>query len=154
MEKKIFASIVVLSLLLLAGCTGDEDLVCVGDACALPDAVPVAEKTVVLVSFWGDGCPHCAAEKVFLDEMQAKYPGLDVVYIETWKDQGNQELFQRMARAYGITARGVPTSFLGDLEPIVGFSEQMESDLEERIKTCILDGCPDPHLKLNGTDST
>ncbi len=106
------------------------------------------QDKVVIYFFWGDGCPHCAAQKPFLENMEDKYPQLDVKSFETWNNQENQKLFQEMAAAYGIEARGVPTTFIGDYHPIVGYSESMADDIEEKILSCLEDGCIDPIEKM------
>lgn len=105
-----------------------------------------AEKTTVYF-FWGEGCPHCATEKPFLEEMEQKYPQLEVKSYETWKNKDNMELFEQVAQAYGIQARGVPTTFIGDNEPIIGFAEYMADDMESKIISCLEEGCVDPGVK-------
>ncbi|MFW5884991.1 MAG: hypothetical protein ACOCUF_02070 [Patescibacteria group bacterium] len=105
-----------------------------------------SSKTTVYF-FWGEGCPHCAEEKPFLEEMEEKYPELEVKMLETYKDKENSELFQEMAAAYGTQARGVPVTFIGDHEPIIGFSGSMEPEIESKIKTCLEEGCVDPEEK-------
>ncbi len=118
-----------------------------GESVSAESEADSSGKTVVYF-FWGDGCPHCAVQKPFLEEMEQKYPDLVVKMYETWKDKDNAELFQEMAEAYGIQAQGVPTTFIGDLDPVVGFTESMESDMENDIKDCIEYGCIDPASKL------
>ncbi len=118
-----------------------------GESVSTEGDVASTNKTVVYF-FWGDGCPHCEVQKPFLEDMEQKYPELEVKMYETWKDKDNAELFQEMAAAYGIQARGVPTTFIGDLNPIVGFTESMKSDMENKIKNCIEQDCIDPASKL------
>ncbi len=112
------------------------------------NAVSDSDKVVVYF-FWGDGCPHCAVEKPFLEEMENKYPELEVKMFETWKDKENAELFQEVAEAYGIQARGVPATFIGDFEPIIGYADYMADDIEAKIVECIEEGCVDPGDKLS-----
>ncbi len=108
-----------------------------------------AEPTTVYF-FWGEGCPHCAEEKPFLEKMEDKYPELEVKSFETWNNQENQKLFQKIAAAYDIQARGVPTTFIGNYAPIVGYSDNMADDIEEKIVSCLEDGCIDPGEKAGG----
>ncbi len=105
-----------------------------------------AEKTTVYF-FWGEGCPHCAVEKPFLEEMEQKYPQLEVKSFETYKNKENMEVFEQVAQAYGIQASGVPTTFIGDYDPIVGFADYMADDLESKITSCLEQGCVDPGIK-------
>ncbi len=133
--KKNILPILIFALFLL----GVNSLVGMGQASA-------AEKTVVYF-FWGDGCPHCAVEKPFLEQMEQKYPELEVKMFETWENLDNAELFQKVAAVYGIQARGVPTTFIGDFEPIVGYADYMADDIEDKIKHCIDNGCVNPGVK-------
>ena len=133
--KKILLPILIFALFLL----GASSLTGMGQASA-------AEKTVIYF-FWGDGCPHCATEKPFLEEMEQEYPELEVKMFETWKNPDNAELFQKVAAAYGIQARGVPATFIGDYEPIVGYADYMADDIEDKIKHCINNGCVNPGVK-------
>lgn len=101
-----------------------------------------------LYFFWGDDCPHCNTEKTYLEEMKEKYPDLEILMYETWKNKGNASALQDMAKAYGTTARGVPMTFIGDFDPWVGFSSRMEPEIEEKIEYCLENDCTDPASKL------
>ncbi len=102
--------------------------------------LPEDNKTTIYF-FWGDGCPHCATEKPYLEEWQKKYGDqIEIKSFETWKDQSNVPLFQEVANAHGIQARGVPTTFIGE-KNWVGFSSSMAPEMESYIKECIETGC-------------
>ncbi len=94
--------------------------------------------------FWGDGCPHCAEEKPFLEELEEKYGGdIEVKMFETYYDQVNQQLFQEVANAYGIQVQGVPTTFIGD-KNWVGYADYMGEEIEDYVKYCIENKCESP----------
>lgn len=97
--------------------------------------------------FWGDGCPHCEEQKPFLKEMVDKYSELEVKMYETWKSPQNIVLLKEIAKNYGIEAQGVPITFIGDFKPIVGFTDNMKSDIEDKIKICLAEGCVNPSEK-------
>lgn len=108
-------------------------------------AAPVAaagDRQVVIYFFWGDGCPHCAAEKPFLEELQTRYPSVEVRAYEVWYDVGNQQRFWNMGAAYGFEPQAVPTTFVGT-RYWVGFSDTMAAEMEEMVQTCLASGCPD-----------
>jgi len=42
--------------------------------------------------FWGEGCPHCAKEKPFLEKLEEKYPEVKVYDFEVWKNSENRQL--------------------------------------------------------------
>lgn len=106
-----------------------------------------SDKTVVYF-FWGDGCPHCAEQKPWLEELEEEYSDLEIKMLEAYNNRENARLFQEMGRAYGIQARGVPATFIGDFDPIVGFSESAKPGIENKIKTCLDKTCIDPGSKL------
>lgn len=107
----------------------------------------------VIYLFWGKGCPHCAAEKDFLKELEEKYPKLEVEYYEIYHNQGNRELFKKIAGSYGCEAKGVPTTFIGD-EYLVGYSsdETTGKKIEGMIKKCLEEECINPIEKLESRD--
>jgi thiol-disulfide isomerase/thioredoxin len=94
---------------------------------------------VVIYFFWGDGCPHCEAQKPYLEQFQNKYPEVEIKAFETWKNNENKQVFQQVADAYGIQIQGVPTTFIGERH-WVGFSTTMASDMESYIQQLISEG--------------
>ena len=102
-------------------------------------ALPVAEaeKSVTLYFFYSSTCPHCAAEKPFLEELEERYPQLEVRYLEASK---NAELFGKMAEEYNTSASGVPRTFIGD-KVFVGFRED-DCDLTYLQGYSGFMGCP------------
>lgn len=101
--------------------------------------------------FWGKSCPVCARQKPFLEQLEEKYPALEVVKLEIEDNSENREMFQKLARTYGTRASGVPMTFIGDFKPIVGFSQQNKSRIKEMITYCLKNQCPNPgkHIETN-----
>lgn len=96
-----------------------------------------------LYFFWGDGCPHCAAAKPFLEDLAARYPDLAVRDFEVYSDMEGREAFVAMAAAFGFEPSGVPTFFLGE-DSWVGFSEStIGAQIEAAVAQCVAAGCPD-----------
>ncbi len=111
--------------------------------------IPAGNK-VELYFFWGYGCPHCEKEKVFLEKLQKKYPQLVINSYEVWRNKGNALFFSRMAEAYSTNATAVPMTFIGNFEPIVGYSNDKVTGgkIEEKIKYCIEHECFNPLVVL------
>jgi cytochrome c biogenesis protein CcdA/thiol-disulfide isomerase/thioredoxin len=115
----------------------------------------LASEKVEIYFFWGQGCPHCAQEKPFLEELKQKYPQLEVKEFEVYFNRENQELFQKVAQAYNTQPEGVPMTFIGK-DAFIGFAirngrgvtfdpkEGKEKDLEEVIQKCLQTSCPSP----------
>jgi thiol-disulfide isomerase/thioredoxin len=105
-----------------------------------------AGNKVTVYFFWGYGCPHCTKEKVFLEKLDRKYPQLEFRSYEVWFNKENGIFFSQMAEAYGIKAASIPTTFIGDFEPIVGYisDEVTGKKIKNRVIYCIENPCIDP----------
>ncbi|MFA6258504.1 MAG: hypothetical protein WCX79_02295 [Candidatus Paceibacterota bacterium] len=127
MIKKALLSIFILSFLVLPikGVLADET-----------PGVPIH-------FFWGDGCPHCEKEKVFLDSILDKYEGLRIKSYEVYNNQENYEILKKVSDAIGVTSGGVPFLIIGN-GYLVGFSEKMTPpQIEKKIVECLKNSCPD-----------
>ena len=125
---------------------------------------PASDKNVTLYLFWGNGCPHCAKEEAFLEEMKTKYPTLEVRDFEVWYNTENAGIYSRFAGAFGTDAIGVPKTFvsntaftgfdessgdlifIGDEKAFLGYSNQIEAV----IANCASSDCPSPDDVLSG----
>lgn len=92
--------------------------------------------------FWGEGCPHCAKAKPFFESLADKYPEVVLQSYEIYYSEENQLLFSEMAAYHGIEAGGVPTIFFGPYY-LVGYSEEMNTEIEAVVVSCIQEGCLD-----------
>ncbi|OIO51382.1 MAG: hypothetical protein AUJ19_04550 [Parcubacteria group bacterium CG1_02_58_44] len=105
--------------------------------------------------FWASGCPHCAAEKVFLADLSEKYPGLVVRDYEISTDRTNADLFRWVGQSLGTEFSGVPVTVVGS-HYVFGFRdaetsgraiedmiELVRSSGEEDIVTGIVPSMPD-----------
>ena len=106
-----------------------------------------AANTVPVYYFWGDGCPVCARQDIFLRELKERFPEVEVRSFEVWFDADNQALFRAMASAYGTEARAVPTTFVSD-NVWVGFNAAIGEDIIQRVEFCREFDCPDPADRL------
>lgn len=98
--------------------------------------VPVSAKEndqITLYLFYGDTCPHCAAEKEFLNEIKDDYDNFEIVQYEVWKDADNQALLSKVREELEIQRNGVPVTIIGDTV-MVGWSEALEGKIERAIE--------------------
>lgn len=71
--------------------------------------------------FWGDGCPHCEKEKIFLESISDDYPEINFISYETWNNRANYNLLLNMTKEKTGRANGaVPAIVIGD-EVVIGF---------------------------------
>lgn len=114
-----------------------------------------ATENVTVYLFWGDGCPHCEEQIPFMESLESKYPLLEVVYLETWYNRSNAELFVSLSKAYGTSASGVPATFIGSEPPIFGYAgrESTGKEIEQKIINCLDRGCINPITKLSSPEN-
>jgi glutaredoxin len=110
-------------------------------------------KHIIAYLFWGKGCPHCAEEKIFLQNIKRIYPGLIIKDYEVWYNKENASLLSKMVTANGILTSGVPVTFIGR-DAFVGFSRQIKEEIEESLHKCSLSECVDPFLVTSGEISS
>ncbi len=99
-------------------------------------------QPVAIYFFWGDGCPHCAKAKPFLEELSQSYPNVELRAYEVWYNEQNQMLFTRMASASGFEPSAVPTIFIGD-RYWVGYDERLDAEIAAAVESCSTLGCRD-----------
>jgi glutaredoxin len=90
------------------------------------------DASPTLLLFHGEGCPHCAAERAWLEELSLTYPDLQIEQYEVWKDEDNRELLTRYATDLGFEPTGVPVTIIGE-QVWIGFSEAIAAELEAGV---------------------
>jgi len=103
-----------------------------------------SEDTVNIYFFWGQGCPHCEKEKVFLKELEEKYPEVKVNDYEVWTNGGNLELMKEFGKRLDVDVRGVPFTVVGE-HYVIGWlsAEYTGKEIEEAVDCSLNEGCPD-----------
>ncbi len=101
--------------------------------------------------FYGDGCPHCGAERYYLShELTEKYPNVNIREYEIYNNQDNILLLQEVAKKLDVIVDGVPFLIIGD-QTFVGFADGISSSqIENRVRTCSVDACPDSVASIVG----
>lgn len=82
--------------------------------------------------FYGEGCPHCEEQHLFLDALQRTHPELQVHRYEVWHDDSHHRLFREMSKAHGVDSGSVPTVFL-DGRAWVGHSPRIAAEIEAAV---------------------
>lgn len=103
-----------------------------------------AQEKVRLNLFWSIGCPHCKAEKAFLEELLGEYEWLEVASFEISQNPKNGKLFAQVASELSTTAASVPFSVVCD-EYFVGYSdtEAYKQMLRDILLSAREERCPD-----------
>lgn len=92
------------------------------------------EKVINIHLFYGNGCPHCAAEEEFLSDYLKDRTDVKLYKYEIWYDSHNQELLSKVQKEMGTTNKnGVPFTVIGK-KTIVGYADGVT---DEQIKDAI-----------------
>lgn len=93
----------------------------------------LANEPTILQFFWAEGCPHCAAENKYLEELQKKYPELTIEKYEVSQNRDNQTRLINLSKKLNFDANGVPVTVVGD-RYILGYSTgSTDSKIDELI---------------------
>ena len=115
--KKILKFLIVFAILLL-----------------LPVSAKADEKVINIHLFYGNGCPHCAAEEEFLSDYLKDRTDVKLYKYEIWYDSHNQGLLSKVQKEMGTTNKnGVPFTVIGK-KTIVGYADGVT---DEQIKDAI-----------------
>ena len=80
------------------------------------------DKRVLVYFFRGEGCPHCQEAEEWFDSIESEYGSkYRIVDYETWYNEDNADLMQRVSDARDDNATGVPYIIIGD-KSWVGFA--------------------------------
>ncbi len=109
-----------------------------------------ASNEVGVYFFWGDGCPHCAKEEIFLNGLEKSYPDVSVYDFEVWENANNRKLLTEVGKKLNADISGVPFTVIGD-KIFVGYGEGLTSkEVENRVKYCSVNLCPDSVAEIVG----
>ena len=101
--------------------------------------------------FWGEGCPHCAQEKPFLDKLENRYPHVTIYRYEIYYSKENRDLLIEVGKKLNTDVSGVPFTVVGDKYFVGWFNEETTgASIENAVRFCIEKGCPDVVGELIG----
>lgn len=126
-------------------------LVCVLFASILTFGTAKADAKLNIYLFFGSSCNYCKEERAFLTELLPKYPQVYLHDYEIFYNQANVELMRKVFNELSSNINSVPYLIIGDKE-IVGYSgSATDLEIENRIKECLSDNCPDTVASVVGT---
>ncbi|TVR33805.1 MAG: thioredoxin [Spirochaetaceae bacterium] len=108
-----------------------------------------AGHTPMLQYFWMEGCPACARAAVFLDELEQRFPALEIDRLEVSQNRDNFARYRETARGRDIDAGAVPAFFLPGRHWI-GFNQNIAVEIAEAVQTGLAGGWIDPHPAGSG----
>lgn len=108
--------------------------------------VEAKNNDVNIYFFTGEGCPHCAQMKEYLQEsLSSDYDeeNIKIYEFEVYKNRQNALMLKEAAETLDAQVSGVPFLIIGD-ETYIGFSETMTpKTVNDRIDYCLSNNCSD-----------
>lgn len=112
----------------------------------------IAENEEIQIHFfYSTFCPHCSAEKEFLEKLEKQYPEIKVKKYELISRQENQEILKYFYEKYDVPEIEmglVPVTFT-PTKYFIGFNEQTGREIEGCIKECLGGGGDSGSQKIN-----
>ncbi len=147
MFKKMFIVTTVLFLWLFSAADNTSAQLVASDSAE-------SKNSVNIYFFYGDGCPHCADEKPFLEELNLKNKEVKIYSFEVWKSAKNRSLWTAVGKALKADVSGVPFTVVGD-KVFIGYAEYLtKKQIEDRVSYCLTNDCPDSVAKIVGIDDS
>ena len=102
-----------------------------------------ADQPLNMYVFASVDCPHCQAQKPFLQQLEADNARLHVHVFEVLRTERHHQQFRNMAAAHGIEPGSVPTIFVGG-RVWVGDSPVIRTRIAAWVEHCLNVGsCPE-----------
>lgn len=100
--------------------------------------------------FVSEGCPHCATEKEFIDEIKGNYPGMELLIYDVTNSKEEFDLFIDFCVAYNVVQM-TPVIFIGN-DAVSGFDSRETTGVQirEKLDYCSTHKCIDPMEKVEG----
>lgn len=114
-------------------------VVCAVIATSAPAAAAVQNPAVVV--FYSEGCEDCERMLPILNALQAEYPSVGFLFIES--SDPDAALMWQLAAAYNIVPSQFPVVFIGETA-VVGASRASEATIRSAIRACSTSACPSP----------
>lgn len=99
--------------------------------------VNASDKKINIYFFHGDGCPHCALEETYLNQLKKSYPNVNIIKYEVWYNKENSKFMDEIKEKLNIDSNGVPLTIIGSTS-VVGYNE-VAADKIDRIIHYYLD---------------
>ncbi|MFA6410950.1 MAG: hypothetical protein WCW26_05260, partial [Candidatus Buchananbacteria bacterium] len=99
---------------------------------------------VYLTLFYGDGCPHCHKELLFLAKLEKEFTNLKIRKLEIWYNPENANLMGKIGKDLNLKVSGVPLTVIGN-QAFTGYLD--DATTGQKIRQLVIDysklGCND-----------
>ena len=127
----LLAAVLVLPFAVMAE-EGDEAVATEETSEAQTEATDQSNEVKVYF-FRGEGCPHCQEAEEWFKSIEGDYGSkFEIVDYETWYNEDNAKLMEKVAASRDETADGVPYIIIGD-QSWSGFDTSYEDEILSKI---------------------
>ena len=105
------------------------------DKTALITNTQIEDNKINLYLFYGEECPHCEKERIWLNEIKDDYKDtLNIYYFEVWHNKDNLLLAEKIMEEYEIKKLSVPLTIVGE-KYFIGYDDDgvISSRIENQI---------------------
>lgn len=96
--------------------------------------IKLMDDKVNIYFFYGNGCPHCEDEFIFLENLNEEYTkDINIYSFEVWHNQDNANILIDFAEIMGKQVTGVPFTIIGE-ETFSGFGKSAEKNFKNAIE--------------------
>jgi thiol-disulfide isomerase/thioredoxin len=88
------------------------------------EAQNINESEVNIYFFWGEGCPHCEKEKIFLEKLEEKYSQINIYDFDITQSVRGRQIMSEMGEKLNTHISGVPFTVIGEQYFIGWYDEQ------------------------------
>ncbi len=88
------------------------------------EAQNINESEVNIYFFWGEGCPHCEKEKIFLEKLEEKYSQINIYDFDITQSVRGRQIMSEMGEKLNTHISGVPFIVIGEQYFIGWYDEQ------------------------------
>ena len=92
-----------------------------------PSLIFASEKDLNIYLFYGDGCPHCAAEEKFLNEYLKKDKSVKLHKYEIWYDTENAKKYKEVNKILNDNSNSIPYLIIGNNSRFENYATDTDS---------------------------
>ena len=110
---------------------------------------------VYITAFYGDSCPHCHKELLFLQKLQQEFPNIQIKTFEIYNHPANAQLLSQVGQKLNVRISGVPFVVIGK-ETITGYLNEQTTGARIRriVEQHSATGCFDIVGEILGQEPT
>ncbi len=99
----------------------------------------VSAQDVEIDFFYSPICPHCAREKIFLEELESEYPQIKINRYDVINSQENQRFLGEFCEKYKVpeSLRGLVPATFTPQKYFIGFDDKIAEEMKSCLEECL-----------------